>query len=299
LQQKIKRYEAIAKQSALTVPDKKLEQAFRWVKYNTDWLVRDVPAVGRGMSAGMPDYPWWFGTDAEYTLKGLVATGKKDLVYDAVEVLNKLSEKENGNGRIVHEVSSNGVVFNPGNVNETPQFASMIWEIYQWTGDKSFLQKYYPVIKKGLDWLLKENDKDKNLLPDGFGMMEIHGLNSEMIDVAVYTQKAFADAAQIAKIVGDTEQGLQYERNATQIKHQINTDFWVPESQSFADFIGTREQTLHLIDDAIIRADTLQKPWAVSDLKQLKSSVEALPKGTKKDLPYTIIGSSIHLWKWG
>jgi glycogen debranching enzyme len=79
------------------------------VKYNTDWLVRDVPA-GRGMSAGMPDYPWWFGTDAEYTLKGLVATGKKDLVYDAVEVLNKLSEKENGNGRIVHEVSSNGVV---------------------------------------------------------------------------------------------------------------------------------------------------------------------------------------------
>jgi glycogen debranching enzyme len=206
LQQKIKRYEAIAKQSALTVPDKKLEQAFRWVKYNTDWLVRDVPAVGRGMSAGMPDYPWWFGTDAEYTLKGLVATGKKDLVYDAVEVLNKLSEKENGNGRIVHEVSSNGVVFNPGNVNETPQFASMIWEIYQWTGDKSFLQKYYPVIKKGLDWLLKENDKDKNLLPDGFGMMEIHGLNSEMIDVAVYTQKAFADAAQIAKIVGDTEQ---------------------------------------------------------------------------------------------
>jgi glycogen debranching enzyme len=175
----------------------------------------------------------------------------------------------------------------------------MIWEIYQWTGDKAFLQKYYPVIKKGLDWLLKENDKDKNLLPDGFGMMEIHGLNSEMIDVAVYTQKAFADAAQIAKIVGDTEQGLQYERNATQIKHQINTDFWVPESQSFADFIGTREQTLHLIDDAIIRADTLQKPWAVSDLKQLKSSVEALPKGTKKDLPYTITGSSIHLWKWG
>jgi hypothetical protein len=73
----------------------------------------------------------------------------------------------------------------------------------------------------------------------------------------------------------------------------------VPESQSFADFIGTREQTLHLIDDAIIRADTLQKPWAVSDLKQLKSSVEALPKGTKKDLPYTIIGSSIHPWKWG
>jgi hypothetical protein len=37
-------------------------------------------------------------------------------------------------------------------------------------------------VKKGLHWLLGEHDEDKNLLPDGFGMMEIHSLNSGMID---------------------------------------------------------------------------------------------------------------------
>ncbi len=282
LKQKIKKYEAIARQSKLSLPQKDLEQAFRWVKYNTDWLVRDVKEQGRGLSAGMPDYPWWFGVDTEYTLKGLVATGNKKLIYDTIDLINNISEKENGNGRIVHEVSTNGAVYNPGNVNETPQFCSMIWEVYQWTGEKAFLQKYYPTIKKGLNWLLTENDKDKNLLPDGFGMMEIHGLKSEMIDVAVYTQKAFADASKIAKILGESTQAVEYEQIANKIKTKINSDFWVAESQSFADFIGTREEALQLIDDAIIRADTLQKPWSVTDLKKLKTEVNLLPVGTKK-----------------
>lgn len=181
--------------SKVTLSDKALEEGFRWIKYDTDWLIRDVEGQGRGLCAGLPDYPWWFGVDNEYTLKGLIATGRKDLVYSTIELIHSISEKTNGNGRIVHEVSTNGAVFNPGNINETPQFASLIWEVFCWTGDKAFLNKYFPTIEKGLDWLLKENDKDGNLLPDGFGMMEIHGMNSEMIDVAVYTQKSFTDAA--------------------------------------------------------------------------------------------------------
>jgi glycogen debranching enzyme len=167
-------------------------------------------------------------------------------------------------------------------VNETPQFCSLIWEIYQWTGDKRFLQKNFPTIKNGLKWLLTENDKDKNLLPDGFGMMEIHGLKSEMIDVAVYTQKAFDDAAKIAKILGENIQSAEYELIANKIKTKINKEFWVEESQSFADFIGTREEALQLIDDAIVRADTLKKPWSVAELNQLKKEVFQLPNGTKK-----------------
>ncbi|WP_026995099.1 alpha-L-rhamnosidase-related protein [Flectobacillus major] len=282
LSNKKARYEQIAQTTSLNIPDKSLEQAFRWVKYNTDWLVRNVPETGRGLCAGLPDYPWWFGVDSEYTLQGLVATGNKPLVYDAIALIHKISEKENGNGRIVHEVSSNGAVFNAGNVNETPQFVSMIWEVYQWTGDKAFLQKYFPSIQKGLQWLLDENDKDKNLLPDGFGMMEIHGMNSEMIDVAVYSQKAFADASLMAQVLGNTALANTYKSYAEKLKQKINTDFWVAESQSFADFIGTKTQALHLIDDAIIRADTLQKPWAVEELKATKNKVMALPENTKQ-----------------
>jgi glycogen debranching enzyme len=276
------RFEALANRTKLTIPDKALQKAFEWVKYNTDWLIRDVPEVGRGLSAGLPDYPWWFGVDNEYTLQGAIATGRVDLVLSTVELIHSLSEKTNGNGRILHEVSTNGTVFNPGNINETPQFASLIWQVYQWTGNRKFLEKYYPTVKKGLKWLLEENDKDENLLPDGFGMMEIHGMNSEMVDVAVYTQKAFADAAEMALILGEVEVAKRYKLVADQLHTKINTDFWVPEYNSFADFIGTREQALYLLDDAIIRADTLKKPWAVAELKATRKKIQILAPGQKQ-----------------
>lgn len=59
LADKVLRYEGIANQTKLTVSDKELTTAFRWTKYNTDWLVRDVKSLGRGLSAGIPDYPWF------------------------------------------------------------------------------------------------------------------------------------------------------------------------------------------------------------------------------------------------
>ena len=90
----------------------------------------------------------------------------------------------------------------------------MIWEVFCWTGDKAFLIKYFLTIEKGLESLLKENDKDGNLLSDGFGMMEIHGMDSEMLDVAVYSQKAFADAAKMALLLGKTDLAKQHQSKA-------------------------------------------------------------------------------------
>ena len=281
LSKKKERLLNINQKSKITLSDKELETTFRWLKYNTDWLIADVEGIGRGVCAGLPDYPWWFGGDMDYTLKGLIATGQKDLVYSTIDLLYNISEKTNGNGRIVHEVSTNGAVYNPGNVNETAQFVSLIWDVFCWTGDKSFLDKYFPAVVKGLTWL-KGNDKDGNFLPDGFGMMEVHGLNSEMVDVAVYSQKAFSDASRMAAILGKKELAEDYQRTAEIIKAKVNSDFWVPEFGSYADFIGTKEQALQLVKDAIVRADTLKKPWAVAELKNTQARIETYDSNIKK-----------------
>jgi glycogen debranching enzyme len=280
------RYQKLADRSKLTIPDKHMQQAFEWLKYNSDWLVRTVPEIGTGITAGMPDYPWWFGVDSEYALKGYMAIGQKDAVYKTIQLLDSMSTVANGNGRIIHEMSTNGAVFNKGNINETPQFASLIWEIYQWNGDREFLEKYFPTIKKGLSWLMNENDANKNLFPDGFGMMEIHGLNSEMIDVAAYTQRAFDDASKIATELGDITLANSYREIAKNLKFKINQEFWSDEFNSYADFIGTDKQALKLIDDAIVRADTLNKPWAVAELKQTKSSILQHP--STKSRPFVL-----------
>lgn len=280
------RYEQLAQQSKLTLPDKQLQQTFEWLKYNCDWLVRTVPEIGTGIGAGIPDYPWWFGVDSEYALKGYMAIGQEDAVEKTIKLLDSVSMAINGNGRILHEMSTNGAVFNEGNINETPQFASLIWEIYTWNGDKEFLKKYFPTVQKGLKWLLDENDSDQNLFPDGFGMMEIHGLDSEMIDVASYTQKAFADASLMAIELEQPELATKYQALADNLKQKINKEFWSAQFGSYADFIGTDEQAIHLIDDAIVRADTLNKPWAVEELKATKQQI--LDNPSEKPRPFVL-----------
>lgn len=276
-QAKKERYEVLANQTKLTIPDEDLQQTFEWLKYNSDWLVRTVPEIGTGIGAGIPDYPWWFGVDSEYALQGYMAIGQDETVYKTIALLDSVSKALNGNGKIIHEMSTNGAVFNPGNINETPQFASLIWQVYQWNGDKAFLEKYFPTIKKGLEWLMQENDTDGNGFPEGFGMMEIHGLDSEMIDVAAYTQKAFVDAAKIADALGDTSVANTYEAVAANLKDKINSEFWSEDFNSYADFIGTDEQALHLIDDAIVRADTLNKPWAIAEMEETKKFIQQNP----------------------
>lgn len=278
---KKRRFQKIAAQSDIQISDANLTQAMRWLKYNADWLINDVDGIGRGITAGMPDYPWFFGGDMTYSLQGLISSGRKDLAYSTIDLIAKISEKTNGNGRIVHEVSTNGSVYNPGNVNETPQFASLIYKVYSWTGDRAFLAQYFPLVEKGLAWLMQQ-DKDHNLIPDGNGMMEIHGLDSEMIDVATYSAKAFLDASKMAEQLGRSDLARQYMANYEAIRLKINRDFWVPSSNSYADFLGTKAQALRLTQDAIERARGLKNDWAVEELQVLQKQITANPDTSKR-----------------
>lgn len=274
LNKKKLRYKQLATTAKLRVPDENIEKMYQWTKYNTDWLMRTVPELGSGLSAGIPDYPWWFGTDNTYSLQGLLATGQHTDVKNTLGLIIKLSEKVNGNGRIMHEASTNGVVFNPGNLNTTPYFIHALWKYYLWTGDKAFLEKHYPLVKKGLNWLAQQ-DKNGNGYPDGAGMMEIHGLHTEMIDVVSYTQAAYASAHQMAVLFGDPA-ATEYAQQARQLKKQVNSEWWVAASSSYADFRATRAETIQLIDDAIVRADTINKPWSVEELQKNREQVARL-----------------------
>ena len=274
---KRERYEELANRSKLTVPDKDIEQVFEWIKYSCDWTIRTIPEVGSGMCAGLPDYPWWFSCDAEYALKNHMAFGQFETAYNTIHLLDSISEVTNGNGRIAHEISTNGAVFNKGNVNETPQFVSLIWDLYKWTGDINFLKRYFPTVKKGLNWVMTERDENNNLLPDGYGMMEIEGLDGEMIDISAYLQRAFIDASKMASEIGDNKLADEYKTKAIALKEKINSVFWSEESKSYGDFIATDEQALKTIANAIERAEDMKQPWVIEELKKKKKYIKENP----------------------
>ncbi len=274
LDQKIAKYNQIKEKADLAVPDEGLSEMYKWIKYNSQWLVRDVPEQGRGVSAGIPDYPWWFGTDGAYIIQGLLSAGMHEEALSTIDLIIKLSREENNNsGQIVHEVSTNGVVFNPGNLNTIPTFIHALWKAFTWTGDQRILD-YYQDVKNGITWI-ECQDKDGNGYPDGAGMMEIHGLHSEMIDVVAYQYQAYVAAVQFAEVMKEDNLATSYWEKANVLREKINSDWWVEEFGSYADFRATKQETIELIEAAIVRADTINKPWSSAELEETLKAVKS------------------------
>jgi glycogen debranching enzyme len=249
-------YAAIIHRARVDIPDMKLQQAYSWAKVNTEWLVSELPGIGRFLGAGAIEYPWLFGCDNSYALQGVAATGDPALAKSTLGLIKNISEKTNGNGRIIHEMSANGLVYNKGNTQETPHFALGVWKVFEWTGDKEFLHEMYPYIKKGINWLLTEQDQNKNLFPEGYGIMEVKGLNAELIDVAVYTQQALEAASKMAAVLNEPEMQRDYLQKAAILKEKINTLFWDNDEGSYCDFYGTKEQALSVANGALQQLHT-------------------------------------------
>ena len=294
-----KHFELSGNSSFFCAGEEELETVFRWLKHNAIWLEMDADTLGYGFAAGIEDYPWFFGCDSEFSILGLNAVGRYDLSKSMLRLLAKASERTNGTGQIIHEMSTNGAVFNPGNLNETPQFVTACWDTYLWSGDLEFLEEIYPLMLKSMRWLEKQ-DIDNNGIPDGYGMMEIHGMDGEMIDVASYSVQGW-EALHEAALAMDNDAGIAEwaGKNAARLSKYINEYYWIESVGAYADVRGTPSQAVSLIEDAIQRAKGLDKPWAVTELEETKKialddMLRSMPDIDEVDWSPTSYPYSIH-----
>jgi glycogen debranching enzyme len=287
LAEKAAHYGSIINRARIRIPDQRLQEVYNWSRINMEWLVRDVPGIGRGLSGGFMEYPWWFGTET-YSLQALMATGDFDMARQTLRLLRNQSNKVNANGRIVHEITTDGKVANPGNTQETAQFVLTAGKVFEWTGDEDFAREMYPAMKRGIDWLLGEMDQDKDLFPEGYGIMEVYGLKAELIDVAVYTQQALVAAARIAEALNDTDAKDRYRKLASDLKERINRRFWIEQEGTYADFYGSRSQAVSAAEGAIRQiglkgADKLTRSDKdlIAHYERLKAKFSAMPDGER------------------
>ena len=94
LAEKAAHYGSIINRARIRIPDQRLQEVYNWSRINMEWLVRDVPGIGRGLSGGFMEYPWWFGTET-YSLQALIATGDFDLAKQTLRLLRNQSNKVN------------------------------------------------------------------------------------------------------------------------------------------------------------------------------------------------------------
>ncbi|MEK0317709.1 alpha-L-rhamnosidase-related protein [Cohnella sp. 56] len=276
------RYESLLSRSALDIPDAELTRIFDWVKVHNEWLVLDVPGVGRGLTAGIPEYPWWFGCDNSYALPALLATGRQALALETSDLIRETSERTNGNGRIIHELTTWGLVANPGNTQETPHYIQSVWEIFNWTGDWDYLKRAYPTVRQGLEWLLGEMDPDGDLLPEGYGITEIEGLNVELIDTAVYTWTALLAGAEMAALLGDAQDAAGWRETAARLADKINTDLWLEADGLYADAMARVAAVRERMPIYIERAKSMGAERAVDEMRAMQADIADLPPDAER-----------------
>ncbi len=286
---KAARYAALLERSALRVPDAVIGAAWDWVKCNDDWLILDVPGVGRGLGAGAPEYMWWFGCDNAYALLGCLALGQHETAVDTLDLLRALSIAGNGeSGRVIHEANTRGTVANRGNSQETPQYTTSVWRTFLWTGDLDFLRRAYPFCRRGLlEWTLGDRCPDGDVLPYGYGLMEVEGLNLQCVDVAAATVSALDALAAMASILNDQATVVRSRDLAEHVRARIDEAFWLEDEGLYADMRGTAAELIPRLRDWISRAE--QPNWTghaypeeAKALRRLLREAEAAPEQEHK-----------------
>jgi len=232
LRDRAREYLELARVNSLLTPSHAFNLAWYWSKVNLEWLTHYQPTMGLGVTAGHPDYPWFFGCDTAYITLGLLTSGMHEHAKSSLKLIGGYAAK--ADGRVPHEIVTNGRVYNPGDAEETPLFVRSVYLTYLWTGDRAFLEELYPICVAGIEnYVLGELCKDREL-PKGPGIIEDEergkGFN---LDVACYTYAALLSMASMSEEVG--ESGSRWRDLARRLKSAIESSFWDEEEGMYAE----------------------------------------------------------------
>jgi hypothetical protein len=270
---KIATRKKLARMTTLSLPgDPLVQNAIDWGKQNLADLTQSAenlqirwtnqgkqfpPPLGTvpeatWIGAGFPDYPWIFGTDAEYTAFAAVSVGQTDAIKGHLRTLRDISGILNGgSGVVVHEAVSDGSIWfghdsrhvNPDgsttydfNTDETVKFPSAVALIWRWTGDNSFRDEMYDFAVRNLSYVVRNLDSDHDGWPEGSGNVERTGMGPEKLDNAVYFIRGLYDLADMARSRHDAATYAWTASVASKLHQSFDRTWWYDRTaQQYAD----------------------------------------------------------------
>lgn len=235
LQRKRERYHELAFGGVtLHTPDERVNHGWALAKANLLMLEAEYAPYHPGyLLAGIPEYPQLFGCDNTYTTPGATGAGFAPFMRSTLRALGEYAQR--ACGRVPHEITTNGRVFNPGNTQETPQLAIAVWDYVRWTGDLALLREMYPVCREGvMEYLPGVWGGGKHGYPAGDAMVERHGMGSRKLDSACYLYGAWRALANMARALQRPEADV-YTRLAEDWRERFERDWWLPDAGLYAD----------------------------------------------------------------
>lgn len=217
---------------ALTAEEPDLARDFALAQANLRLLEADYPATGPYFLAGLPEYPQLFGCDTAYAVPGAAAAGFGATCRSALAALARYAQA--ACGRVPHEVTTNGRVFHPGNIQETPQLTLAVWDHLRWTGDLQLAESLFPTLREGMLAYLPAIGGPDPRYPLGDGMVERLGMGSRKLDSACYTIAGLRALARLAAALGDPE-AERYAARAAIYNADFENDWWLEGEGLYAD----------------------------------------------------------------
>ncbi|WP_448526324.1 amylo-alpha-1,6-glucosidase [Parathermosynechococcus lividus] len=227
----------------------------------------DTDETGQALAAGIPWFSTLFGRDALIAAMQTLILNP-DIARQTLMVLaayqgqatNEWRDEEPG--KIPHELRRGEMArcgeipHDPyyGTVDATPLWLMLYADYYAWTGDRAFLEQYWPHAEAAMAWI------DHNCAASGgyltYERKSAGGLHNQgwkdsgdcivnakgdlatgaiaLVEVQGYVYAARMRLSQLAYALHKPDLGDRWQRAAQTLKAQFQRDFWLPEQGYFA-----------------------------------------------------------------
>lgn len=139
------RLDARMRESRCVLPEASLALGFNWAKIGGEWLTREIPGGGIGLSTNLPEHPSLFGEGFAQAMSALLPLGGGARVQEMLRTLVRVSEDAQlPPGRLARRVSRSGRIRQVGGVKESAQFVALVHRVLLWTGDVKFARDMLP-----------------------------------------------------------------------------------------------------------------------------------------------------------
>lgn len=117
-------------------------------------------------------------------------------------------------------------------------FVDQLLNHFKWTGDKEYVKKMWPLLKKHLAWEKRNFDADDDGLYDAYCCIwasdALQYSGGGVTHSSAYNYRAFKAAAELAVVVG--EDGTAYKKEADKIFAAIEKYLWLPKQGWYAEY---------------------------------------------------------------
>ncbi|MGH9474923.1 MAG: amylo-alpha-1,6-glucosidase [Terriglobales bacterium] len=237
--------------------------------------------AGEIVAAGIPWFATIFGRDS------LIASYQALMLHPrlAQETLRFLAGhqgrerddwREEEPGKILHEMREGEMTragempHSPyfGSVDATPLFLIVLDETYNWTGDDELLEELLPAARRALAWMDESGDLDGDgfvehlrrspqglgnqgwkdswdayLLPDG----SVPEAPLALCEVQGYCYDARYRLSRLLRTVGDSAGADRLRRQATELAHRFERQYWLSEQGYYAAALDARKQPMRAL----------------------------------------------------